>query len=94
LILDTDVLIEILRNRPNAVSWFSDLEEPPAISAIALLEVRFGARDVAELRRVEAFLRGQPVAWLEAEDPRLAATYATIRLSNGMGILDGVSSMP
>jgi len=59
---------------------------------LPLLEVQFGARDKVELQRIKKFLNSQPIAWLESEDIRLAATYSDLRLSNGMGILDALAA--
>lgn len=56
------------------------------------MEVLFGALNRVDLRSIEAFLRPLPVAWLEAEDMRLASTYSQLRLSNGMGILDALTA--
>jgi predicted nucleic acid-binding protein len=92
LILDSDVLIDLLRNSPNALAWFAALAVKPSVSVIAVLEVLFGARDRFELRRIQAFLQGFPVAWGTPTDFQLAMSYARLRLSNGMGILDALTA--
>jgi predicted nucleic acid-binding protein len=92
LILDTDVLIDLLRNKPNALVWFAALSVKPNVSIVAVLEVLFGARDRFELRRIQAFLQGFPVTWCTAADFQLAMSYARLRLANGMGILDALTA--
>jgi predicted nucleic acid-binding protein len=43
LLLDTDVLIDIQRGRPQALEWFSRLTELPAISGLVAMELIQGA---------------------------------------------------
>ena len=92
MILDSDVLIDLLRNKPNALAWYANLPANPSLSAIAVMEVLFGARDLAELRRIKSFLHGLRVAWVEPADFLLAESYARLRLSNGIGILDAITA--
>ncbi len=57
LLLDTDVLIDYLRSRPEAVTYIESLTEPLMMSAITLAELYAGVRDGAERTALDAFVR-------------------------------------
>lgn len=48
MMLDTDILIDLLRGRSEAVSFFRTLPDPPLVSAISLPELYAGVRDGRE----------------------------------------------
>ena len=54
--IDSNVLIDVLRKRPEALAWFSALTMTQTISGVAALEFLYGARDTAELRNVRKFI--------------------------------------
>ena len=54
ILLDTNVLIEFLRQVPAAVAWFRSLDERPTMSAISVLELCAGVRNQREERDVLA----------------------------------------
>jgi predicted nucleic acid-binding protein len=88
MLLDTDVTIDLLRQRPEAREWILSLPQAPQITGVAALEVTFSARDTAELRRIRSFLEDFVIAWPTEEDAQQAEAFANIRLSHGIGILD------
>ena len=88
MILDADVLIDLLRALPQARTWLSALPTQPAISGMAALEVLFGARDMAELRKVEAYLNPFTILWPSEADAQAARRMARHRLSDGIEIMD------
>ena len=45
LVVDTDVLIDYLRDQPQAVVFLEGTEQPLAISAITVAELHAGVRD-------------------------------------------------
>jgi len=47
LLLDTDVLIDFLRSRAEAISYLESLLEPPLISALTVAELYAGIREGA-----------------------------------------------
>lgn len=57
MVLDTDVLIDYLRARPEAVTYIESLTEPLSMSAITVAELYAGVRDGAERAALEAFIR-------------------------------------
>ncbi len=92
MILDADILIDILRARPNAVAWLGSLTNLPAVSGAAALEVLFGARDATELQRVQRFLLRFTILWPNEVDMQSAASLAQLKLSDGIELLDAVTA--
>ena len=56
MILDTNVLIEILKNNQETVEKVSSFEEELAISSITVMELFYGARDKRELSKLKKFI--------------------------------------
>jgi predicted nucleic acid-binding protein len=56
LVVDTDVLIDYLRDQPQAVVFLEGTEQPLAISAITVAELHANVRDGEEGRRLDAFV--------------------------------------
>jgi len=55
LLLDSDVLIEVQRGRPNAKEWLLNLQDPIALPAAVAWEMLYGSRNKQELRKSERF---------------------------------------
>jgi predicted nucleic acid-binding protein len=82
-LVDTDVLIDILRGTSAARAW---LASTPAtafdIPSIVGMELLVGCRDQTELRRVQRFLDAFTIAWTDAaESARAYELLATHRLT-------------
>lgn len=92
MILDTDVVIDLLRARPQARAWMHALPERPAISGMAALEVLFGAQDRTELRNVEAYLQPFAIYWPVEADAQAAGRLAMYNLSDGIDIIDAMTA--
>lgn len=56
LLIDTNILIDYLREKEDAKVFLEGLKETPLISAITVAEVYAGAREGEERRRTEVFL--------------------------------------
>ena len=56
ILLDTNVLIEILKGNESTVNTVESLDETLAISSISAMELFFGAFDKAETRKLERFI--------------------------------------
>lgn len=54
---NTDVLIDYLRARAEAVAYIESLTDPLSMSAITVAELYTGVRDGAERTALEAFIR-------------------------------------
>ncbi|PWQ92626.1 type II toxin-antitoxin system VapC family toxin [Leucothrix pacifica] len=56
IILDTNVLIEVLKNNTDTISTLSELQAPMFVSIITSMELFYGARDKQEVKMLERFL--------------------------------------
>ena len=57
LLIDTDVLIDYLRGRPEAVTYLESLTDPALISAVTVAELYAGVRDGAERNALDSFIK-------------------------------------
>ncbi len=89
-LLDTDILVEVLRAQPAAVAWLrSQSELGVGIPVIAWMELLQGARDHAERDRITNRFPAHSLAHLESGDSAKAATwFASFWFSHKVGILD------
>jgi len=56
IVLDTNILIEILKNNVPVVSSFHQISSKFAISSISCMELYYGARDKKELQELKKFI--------------------------------------
>ncbi len=90
ILVDTDVLIDLLRGYPPAVEWFESLGKArilvPGFSALELLE---GCRNHQETDRILRLLAPHRLLWTGPSDyDRVLADYAVGRLDRKVGLLD------
>lgn len=90
LMLDSDVLIEILRGRPEAGRWLTDQgSQTVGISVLTRMEILQGALNRQEQTTMIAQLNRYELVLLDASDAIQALTwFETYRLSHGVGIMD------
>ena len=91
LMVDTDVLIDYLRDQPEAVAFLENTEQPLATSVITVAELYAGVRDGEERQRLDAFVAAFDVLGLD----RQAAVQAGLWRrqygpSHGMGLADAL----
>ncbi len=91
ILVDTNILIDYLRGRPDAIAWLEALEERPAISAISVLELYAGARGQRDERDIIA-LREQLTCLPAGEEiaERAGAILRHYRMSHGIDIPDAI----
>ena len=92
MLLDTDVMVDILRGHPLAVAW---LAGSGAISiglpGLVAMELLQGCRNLAEQQRLEKQLLRFVLHWpTEADCQRAFRYFAAYRLSHGLGLLDAL----
>jgi tRNA(fMet)-specific endonuclease VapC len=90
LVLDTDVLIEILRGSGRAGEWLTSIASLViGIPVIAWMEILVGARDKQEQRVFTEQLDQYTILHLESGDSERAQQwFEQFHLSHGVGILD------
>jgi predicted nucleic acid-binding protein len=91
LLIDTDVLIDYLRERPESVSYLESLTQPLLISAVTVAELYAGVRDGSERVALESFIDSFQV---RAVDQEIAARAGILRRdfgkSHGTGLADAI----
>lgn len=92
VILDTDVMIDLLRHYPPAVKWLESLgDEEIILPGFVVMEVIQGCHNRAEQQRLERELRAYGVVWPSPEACKVAlSNFARSHLSHGLGILDAL----
>lgn len=91
ILLDSDVLIDLLRKYPPATEWFDALHEDEelVVSGYVVMELIQGCRNKVEQERVQRELATYGVVWLSPTDcDRALDVFATYRLSHNAGLLD------
>jgi predicted nucleic acid-binding protein len=69
MLLDTDVLVDILRNHPPALVWLTSLGNAPiALPGLVAMELVQGCRNLSEQQQVEALLRRCTLHWPSSAD--------------------------
>lgn len=88
-LLDTDILIDLLRGLPQAASWLGSLPDAPEVPGFAVLELLQGCRNLQEARRVDRLASLFTVVWPTTADcSRALSSFARLRLAAGIGVLD------
>ena len=91
ILLDSDVLIDLLRNYPPAIEWFDTLEEDEElmVSGYVVMELIQGCRNKSEQERTQHELATYGVVWLSPADcDKALEVYVAYHLSHNAGLLD------
>ncbi len=90
IILDTDVMIDLLRQYRPALEWLQSLgEEEIILPGLVVMELIQGCKNRAEQDKLEKELCAYDVAWLLPETCNGAlSVFSRYHLSSGLGILD------
>ena len=91
ILLDSDIVIEVLRERPAAIEWFNSIEssEGVALPGYVVLELASGCRDRNELRRLQRWAEDCRVLWLPISECQTALQhYFEVTLRNAIDVID------
>ena len=90
--IDSNILIEVLNQRREALGWISTVEKTRIlVPGIVALELIYGARDNQDLIRTDAFLKSFEIIWpVEAEWQKCYALLCDHRLASGIDIHDAL----
>lgn len=90
ILLDTDVMIDVLREYPPAVEWLDSLgEEEIFLPGFVVMELIQGCRNKGEQEKVEKELGAYGMVWPLAETcDEALSVFARYHLSHGLGVLD------
>jgi len=92
ILLDTDVMVDILRGNEPAKQWLDAAQNQilgiPGLVAMELLQ---GCQNTSEQKRLERELSDYPLYWAEQQDcERALKSFAAYRLSHQLGLLDAL----
>jgi tRNA(fMet)-specific endonuclease VapC len=91
MLLDTDVMVDVLRGHGPAVTWITNYTSPIGIPGLVAMELLQGCRNQPEQQRVELELSRFTLQWPTLADcQRAYLDFAALRLSSGLGLLDSL----
>ena len=91
LLLDTDVLIEYLRGRSEAVEYLESLSSDLYLSVISVAELFAGVKDDEEERSLRRFLLAFVILPVTEKVARVGGLYRRdFRTSHGTGLADAL----
>lgn len=92
VLLDTDVMIDLLRNFVPASAWLASLgTEEIVLPGFVVLELLQGCRNKAEQDRVERTVASGRIVWPDAVACNEALdSYAQFHLSQSLGFIDAL----
>lgn len=91
IVLDTNILIEVLKGNPKTVHQVQTLDEALAISSISVMELYYGARDKQEVKKIEKFVSLFTILHLnEAISFKAMQLIQTYAKSHTLDIPDGL----
>lgn len=90
ILLDTDIMIDILRDYPPAVQWMQSLsDEAIALPGFVVMELIQGCETKRELANLRRKLLPFKIYWLETDDcNRAVEIFSRYHLSHHIGIID------
>ncbi len=90
IILDSDIIIDFLRQHPPAVNWLNSLgDEEIALPGYVVMELIQGCSNKVELRGLKRFIADFEVIWPSTEICNEALdVFSQYKLSHNLGLLD------
>lgn len=91
MLLDSDILIDVQRNHPSAVRWFSQQARLPSVPGLVVMELIQDAENNRQVETAMKLVAPLPVVWPTEADCKLALSlFRTFHLSQGLGLLDSL----
>lgn len=87
-ILNTDILIDVLRGNKQAIAWFRTLTEVPSITDSVFRELMETVRNEQEVHQMFQFIAPLPIIWPTKTESAKAYSYYPECLSDGLGLID------
>jgi predicted nucleic acid-binding protein len=75
MLLDTCILVDVLRGKSAALAFITGLKTPPQISAVTLTQLVAGCRNVKERRQIDSLLSHYSVHDIGRDIANLAGEY-------------------
>ncbi|MEW6717217.1 MAG: PIN domain-containing protein [Chloroflexota bacterium] len=92
ILLDTDVMIDVLRGHSPAVNWLTaDAGLEIGLPELVVMELLQGCQNARDQQNLEERLKGFPLFWASEQDcTRALADFSAFHLSHQLGILDAL----
>jgi hypothetical protein len=92
IILDTDIMIDLLRKYPPAMAWLAALgDEEIALPGFVMMELIQGCRNKAEQGKVEKSAASHSVVWPSSKTcDEALSVFSRYHLSHSLGLLDAL----
>ena len=91
LVIDTDVLIDYLRDQPQAVAFLEGCDQVLSASVITVAELYAGVRDGEERHRLDSFVEAFDLIPLDGKAAVVAGLWRRqYRRSHGTGLADAL----
>jgi len=91
LLLDTNIVIDLLRSRPAAKEWILNASGKLAVSTVSVAELYAGIQNQQQKNQIERFLQSLKIIAVSIETAKLAGLYkGRYFKSHGTDIIDAV----
>lgn len=91
LILDTDVIIDVQRRHPPAMTWFASLTDVPLVPGLVVMELMQSARNKKELTAAKRLVAPFTVAWpTQIHCNHAVQLFESFHLSHRLGLIDSL----
>lgn len=90
LLVDTDVMIDVLRNHTPAMTWLQALgHEQVGLPGLVVMELLQGCQSKVEQQRIARLLKDRPLFWPTSADcDRALQDFVQYSLSHNIGMID------
>ena len=92
ILLDTDVMVDILRGYEPAITWLAAVaDDEIGIPGLVAMELIQGCQNAREQKRIEKALNVYPLYWLDPQGcDRALKSFTSHHLSHNIGLLDAL----
>lgn len=92
ILLDTDIMIDLLRGFTPAIEWLSKIDDEEIyLPGYVFMELIKGSKNKDEQNRIEKTLKDYIILWPSVETCNNAFTvFVKYHLSHGIGIIDSL----
>jgi predicted nucleic acid-binding protein len=92
ILLDTDVMVDILRGYEPAITWLTAVaDDEIGIPGLVAMELIQGCQNMREQKRIEKALNVYSLYWLDPQGcDRALKSFASHHLSHNIGLLDAL----
>jgi|GEM_PF-124442 len=91
MMMDTNIMIDLMRGRQELVKWFDSLGEKEIIlPGFVVMELIAGCRNDDEIVQVEAFAENFDIYWPTKDECEKAVDYLIKYRRDGMGVADAL----